>query len=515
MKKTTNINLGGQAFCIDEDACIKLQSYINTLEKYYLKEEGGSEIISDIESRLAELLKGYLNESRKEVITINNIDQAIQVMGTPDDIIDETDSENTTQKKINKILYRDPENCILGGVASGIATYLGASTILIRLLFIISAFFFGITIILYIILWIIIPRAVTAKQKLEMKGEPINVSNIERNIRDNYNEMKENGRLRGFIEQIEKFLGNFFKLLGNILKKMLSVILSIVSVMAIIFSIILIIAFFWGMLFSSTLPWGSSYGGITYLISFGLWTKILMSLIILIPLLLAIYLSLKYLIGFKSKNYIPLYAGGVWLISCLTGVILIINLTIQFSQEQSETTQQTIECTNTSKCIAIRTAKSQSAGNPNRKIIKTATRGSMFDFSVIDSAGNIQLTNKPELYISTTDGPKAELYVRKRARGFSEINARQNAQAIRFGWELKNDTLSFDDTFTLTGTEKWRNNEVDITLCLPENYRIDLVNLTAWELANSRIINDTTEYENRMSVPKQYIMKEGRLLPVK
>ncbi len=62
MKKTYNINLNGQIFCIDDDACLKLQSYIDTLESHYLKEEDGREIMADIESRIAELLKEALGK---------------------------------------------------------------------------------------------------------------------------------------------------------------------------------------------------------------------------------------------------------------------------------------------------------------------------------------------------------------------------------------------------------------------------------------------------------------------
>ena len=73
MKKTYNINLNGQVFCIDDDACLKLQSYIDTLESHYLKEEDGREIMADIESRIAELLKEVLGKGYKQVVTMEDI----------------------------------------------------------------------------------------------------------------------------------------------------------------------------------------------------------------------------------------------------------------------------------------------------------------------------------------------------------------------------------------------------------------------------------------------------------
>ena len=95
MKKTYNINLNGQIFCIDDDACLKLQSYIDTLESHYLKEEDGREIMADIESRIAELLKEALGKGYKQVVTMEDIDQIIRIMGSPDVIIDEDTDKST------------------------------------------------------------------------------------------------------------------------------------------------------------------------------------------------------------------------------------------------------------------------------------------------------------------------------------------------------------------------------------------------------------------------------------
>lgn len=113
MKKTYNINLNGQVFCIDDDACLKLQSYIDTLESHYLKEEDGREIMADIESRIAELLKEALGKGYKQVVTMEDIDQIIRIMGSPDVIIDE-DTDKSTEP-IKRKLYRDTDESVLGG----------------------------------------------------------------------------------------------------------------------------------------------------------------------------------------------------------------------------------------------------------------------------------------------------------------------------------------------------------------------------------------------------------------
>ena len=169
MKKTYNINLNSQIFCIDEDAFIRLKNYIEILEKHYLNEEDGNEIMADIESRIAELFSQSLQKSHLEVISQAHIDEIIKVMGTPDAIIDE-DTEYATASSIKRKLYRDTDYMVLGGVASGLAAYFSISTIVVRLLFILFGFLYGITILIYIILWIVMPAAITSRQKLEMKG---------------------------------------------------------------------------------------------------------------------------------------------------------------------------------------------------------------------------------------------------------------------------------------------------------------------------------------------------------
>ena len=163
MKKTYSINLNNQVFYIDENAYTQLQHYIETLEKYYFAEEDGKEIMMDIESRIAELLKEFLQKSHKEAISQTDIDKVIEIMGTPDAIIDE-DTEHHSKKKNNiRKLYRDSDDAILGGVAAGFANYFAISAAWVRLIFIICAIFYGISVIVYIILWIILPQATTAK----------------------------------------------------------------------------------------------------------------------------------------------------------------------------------------------------------------------------------------------------------------------------------------------------------------------------------------------------------------
>lgn len=187
MNKTVSINLGGFFFHIDEDAYQKLTRYINAVKRS-LDPEGRDEIVSDIESRIAELFQERI-KNEKQVIGLVEVDQVISIMGQPEDYIIDEDTEpkqsysysSTKNSGRAKRLYRDGENSILGGVAAGFGHYLNIDPLWIRILFIVSPFIsFGTSIVIYLILWILIPEATTTSQKLEMRGEPINISNIEK-----------------------------------------------------------------------------------------------------------------------------------------------------------------------------------------------------------------------------------------------------------------------------------------------------------------------------------------------
>ena len=231
MKKTYNINLNGQAFCIDEDAYAKLQVYIDTLEKYYLAEEDGKEIMADIESRIAELLREFLQRNHKEVVSLPEIDKVIEIMGTPEVIIDEDTQESSTpRQEIKRKLYRDADHRVVGGVASGLATYFGIDSAWIRVAFIVLSLFYGVTILVYLILWIAIPKAITARQKLEMKGKNATVSNIEKNIRDTYNQVKKKSKLNRFFSRTGEIINEFVQIVIRFIGKIALVLIALLAI---------------------------------------------------------------------------------------------------------------------------------------------------------------------------------------------------------------------------------------------------------------------------------------------
>jgi len=231
MKKTININLAGFVFYIDEDAYEALQKYLNNIRTYLGNTEGKDEIIDDIESRIAELF----SEKQKQVITLTEVNEVIEVMGQPEDYMSEEEpEEKKSYQQSSKRLYRDPDSTVLGGVCSGVGHYLNIDAVWIRLIFL-AMVWSGVSILFYFILWAIIPKAETTAQKLEMKGKAATFSNIEDYVRKGYENVKDdfkNVDLKGAGEKAKQGASGFFAFLGELISKLFSALSKLLSFIA-------------------------------------------------------------------------------------------------------------------------------------------------------------------------------------------------------------------------------------------------------------------------------------------
>ncbi|MEE4198545.1 MAG: PspC domain-containing protein [Bacteroidales bacterium] len=197
MKTTITVNLGGLVFHIDEDAYEMLNTYLIAIEKQFGSEAERQDILADIEARLAELFTEMLKDKR-DVIRKEEVSQVIEILGEPEAFTEgEADPGESSRKKsytyqATKRLYRDPDNRVLGGVCGGLGAYFNIDAIVFRILFILIFFGMGSGLLIYIILWIAIPEAVTTAQKLEMRGEPITIENIKKAVREEFENVRKN-----------------------------------------------------------------------------------------------------------------------------------------------------------------------------------------------------------------------------------------------------------------------------------------------------------------------------------
>lgn len=203
MKKTLTVNISGIVFHIDDDAYAKLDRYLITIRRHFSSDEGCDEIIAGIEGRIAEMFQEKVTAS-KQVVTLADVKEVISQLGEPEQISGSDEASDKKQEsgsgdsdyydiKASKRLYRDPDDKYIGGVCGGLGAYFQVDPTWMRLLFIVGIFA-GFGILLYIILWIVIPRARTTAEKLEMRGERVNLSNIEKSIKEDIQDIKNNLR---------------------------------------------------------------------------------------------------------------------------------------------------------------------------------------------------------------------------------------------------------------------------------------------------------------------------------
>ncbi len=316
MKKNISINISGIIFHIEEDGYEVLKKYLDSIHKYFSSFEDSSEILSDIESRIAEIFLSKLNEG-KQIITAEDVNALVTTMGSVNDFKaveeekeqaeaePETETGNqrsnyqhTAAKQlyrdqnrkimggvcaglanyfnidavwvrvffalltaawglgvlayiimwiaipgsytleepgVSRKLFRDNERKVIGGVSGGLAAYFGFDIIVIRVLFVIFTVFWGFGLIVYIVLWIVCPPAVSITDKMEMQGEPVTLSNIESNLKKNLN-LKEDEE-----NVFVKILLFPFRLIGMILTGLGKLIYPLVDVVRVLIGVFIAI----------------------------------------------------------------------------------------------------------------------------------------------------------------------------------------------------------------------------------------------------------------------------------
>jgi phage shock protein PspC (stress-responsive transcriptional regulator) len=249
MKKTITITIGNMLFNVEEDAYLALSGYLDSLKAKFAGYADGSEIVSDIENRIAEhFSKG--RDDQNKIVTLKDVDALIASMGTPEDFSEEpqpktgegtqnstaetaqsgSSSSSTSETRGDRKLYRNPDDSLVAGVASGIAAYFGIETVIVRIIFLIFIIAHGAGLGIYLILWMVMPEAKTATEKLQMKGAPITLESVDSLMRDTAESLKtKKDRRKIFrapIDFMSKVFGLVFKKVIPFIRKMIGVIIS-------------------------------------------------------------------------------------------------------------------------------------------------------------------------------------------------------------------------------------------------------------------------------------------------
>ncbi len=195
MNKTISISLAGFSFIIEEQAYEKLNKYLQALRNSLEKDEA-DEVMYDIEIRIAEIFRENLD--KREVVNSDDVEKVIAQIGTPEAIegqSEENAEQEIPQEKTKKELFRDMKRGKIAGVCAGLAQYFGMDISLMRIIWILVFIFTVgfVSVVAYVILWIVLPEAETASDFLKMQGKPINFDSLKeagQRVSSFYNENK-------------------------------------------------------------------------------------------------------------------------------------------------------------------------------------------------------------------------------------------------------------------------------------------------------------------------------------
>ena len=507
MKTTVKINLSGQIFNLDDDAYQALKDYLDTISKRFRDTEEGAEIIADIEARIAELFLSKIIE-KKEVITLEDVNDVISIMGQPEDFTDpegmedDTGAAYRTRRKSRKY-YRDGDNAIFGGVCAGLAAYFGIENWLMRLLWVI--FFLatggGVMLILYIVLWIAVPKAETAAEKLEMRGEKVTISNIEKTVKEEYETVKENVK-EGYekvktskeLKKTKNVMDEIFQVIGQIIIVFLKIILFIVGFVLIIGGLAVLTALSVAVFFRNSILPTEIFG--SPIQSFNEFFGILgdptsMTLIsialfftIVIPLIALIYGGIKMMFRFKANDkMIGLTAFVLWIISVVFLVTMAAFEGWNFNAYGRTSTTESLENL-TSDTLYV-----QIVSDP-------AIEGLSDDwYQNYEDTWNMISTDdrfygKINLDIAPGEFNNFELSVLKNSQGRDRAEASLNAGRLDYDWEQEGNTLLLDPYFSLKKSNKWRSPGTKVTILVPPGKFIRLDNNTRYFLQNVETVED-------------------------
>ena len=505
MNKTVNINLAGIFFHIDEDAYLKLQRYLEAIKRSFTDSQGRSEIIADIEARIAELFSERI-QNEKQVVGIQLVDQVITIMGQPEDYLvddeifeDEPKYKSNYDTKSSKKLFRDTDNSYIGGVSAGLGHYLGIDSVWIRLLWLILTLGSGGTFIfIYLIFWALVPEARTTAEKLTMTGDPVNISNIEKKIKDgietvservkNVDLKKQGERIKegfdnvtdnisdtvknvDFQKQSNRLKSNsqtFFDTIGSILMFFLKVVAKFIGIMLMIIGIsallVLIVTFFSAGVTNSFHFSGMEYFNAVNAANIPLWLMLLFLFFAIgIPFFFIFYLGLKILVNnLKSIGNIAKFTLlGLWLIA-------IIGLTIiAFKQGTEHAFDATVTVKEQLNIKANDTLEVQMINYDgyNSYFYK---RGNHFRINNNQEGSKNIVSNNVRLVVRSTTDSLATIVIEKEAVGNNYDSARTRPGNINYRYALQNNTLKLDAFLTTIIDNKFSEQKVVVLLYLRE-----------------------------------------------
>ncbi|ARS41330.1 hypothetical protein CA265_17385 [Sphingobacteriaceae bacterium GW460-11-11-14-LB5] len=523
MEKTIIINIGNTIIHIEESAYELLKAYLNEVKQYFANHADDLEIVTDIENRIAELLTEQLEEQKKQVVDSTNVNSVIAQMGKVQDFdtVEEGEEEPVMNsgyqhQYVEKKLYRDMDDRVVAGVCAGIAHYVNADPKWIRLATLLISIAGGFGLLVYAILWIIMPKAKSRIERMEMKGEPANLQGFQKNLDEELQAVKErlgevNKHAQPIFARLGNFIGEFFEWLGRFISGTGKVIFKIIAGFIVVFGVLFLITLiigtaafqgFWDASIYEYFPFSIINEGNRGAILFGAF------IVCFVPVLALVLFSIRVAFNKQAINKTLSFA---LLIIWLAGVAITGYQAAKISSEfkqHAELTQTTDLKAYPVYTINIDKSKYFSKEDSVAYHIDANNRHQI----VVDDFedGPFVSPNHIRIDINKSETGVTRLTQKYESQGKTFQSALQNAQNISYNYVVKDAELIFSPRFQLRKGTIWRNQEVRLNLEIPVGTKL-ILKQDAYRYVNNYWTWECNDSENDHNDSSIWIMTDDGL----
>jgi len=469
MKRNISVNIKGNLFNIDEDAYNLLENYFADISIQFADAEYKQGIINDIERKISQYLLEFTDQDAK-AITIEDINKVLALFGYKNENISDYEIKKFKKRNIKKI-FRNPKDKYLFGVCGGLSKYFNIDSVWLRIIFVILTFLGGIGFILYLILWLIKPKALSPTDFLSMQGKPFTVFNIKETIKNNFQTDNLSRQKVGFLSRQKPDNIYKFKIKGRDVFRFL-IFTPILFVVLFIFIGLIFLFLKSDNIFLGLFPYKFKISEISEIIFNATWfiylIKIVVFLIFSIPLIGLLVNTLRKAAGlsFKIEN-IKTATIAIWFTSILTLFLISLYTYFQFLFIEKSVDVYSIPG------YKFRTLTVELQKNTDKVNIDN-TNKSINRFYVAGKDSTMYKTyGIPQLFFDKSSNDTAYVNIYKKTYGKSNLATLENLKQIIYTPEMNKDTL-FLPMFYSVNNKLWRAQNVKVEILIPENKSLNI-----------------------------------------
>lgn len=451
MKETLNVSISGIRFIINSDAYRILRAYLDKIEATYAKEADGKEIIADIEARIAELLLSKQSDTTK-VIHREFVEDVVSRLGEPEEVNSETTEKSEPleqNQRFERRLYRWSDGALLGGVLNGLSAYFNIDVTALRILFVlffalgcwVSGTLNATLCLAYMVMWIIVPRAKTARQKMEMRGDPVTASSIENSIKEEINSVYKNPKNA----RVASVFSTILFIIGRIIK---GIILCIAALVGITFLCLILAAFVGFVYLLTDLPL------VEMCVDTNPYIALSIALVaVSVPLLFVVYLIIKTLLNIKWKRSLIVVLFSLWAVSWLVAAVLFAKEVSRFRENYFEIKTTTI------------------VNSASALYVNASTDAALFMENVLSDQCDVFYYCEADTLLTDNE---YRIEVERSADGRNKSEARQRVSRIEYPLEIVTDSiLIVNPKIRFNGAgDVFANQRIQVTIFHPKGRNV-------------------------------------------